>query len=138
MGQFIYQKSIPADLTADVLVIGGGPAGLCAAIAAARNGADTLLIEQNGYCGGMATAGLVAPFMTCYDSGGTTMLIRGLFEEIIDRLVAVGGAIHPSRVNSPSSARAFVTYCHSVTTSCNTASPRYSIRSLSFPPFALA
>lgn len=36
MGQFIYQKSIPTDLTADVLVIGGGPAGLCAAIAAAR------------------------------------------------------------------------------------------------------
>ena len=112
MGQFIYQKSIPADLTADVLVIGGGPAGLCAAIAAARNGADTLLIEQNGYCGGMATAGLVAPFMTCYDSGGSTMLIRGLFAEIIDRLVAVGGAIHPSRVNSPSSFTSYITNGH--------------------------
>ncbi|MBQ3126049.1 MAG: FAD-dependent oxidoreductase, partial [Clostridia bacterium] len=99
---YLYQKSIPADLSADVLVIGGGPAGLCAAIAASRNGADTLLIEQNGFCGGMATAGLVAPFMTCYDSGGGTMLIRGLFAELIDRLVAVGGAIHPSKVSSPS------------------------------------
>lgn len=107
MADFFYQKSIPADLTADVLVIGGGPAGLCAAVAAARGGADTLLIEQNGYCGGMATAGLVAPFMTCYDSGGSTVFIRGLFEEIVDRLVAVGGAIHPSQVETSS---AFTSY----------------------------
>lgn len=112
MAEFIYKKSIPADLTADVLVIGGGPAGLCAAVAAARNGADTLLIEQNGYCGGMATAGLVAPFMTCYDSGGTTMLIRGLFEEVVDRLVAVGGAIHPSQVTSPSSFTSYIKNGH--------------------------
>ena len=109
---YLYQKSIPADLSADVLVIGGGPAGLCAAIAAARNGADTLLIEQNGFCGGMATAGLVAPFMTCYDSGGGTMLIRGLFAELIDRLVAVGGAIHPSKVSSPSAFTSYIKNGH--------------------------
>lgn len=107
MPEFLYQKSIPSDLTADVLVIGGGPAGLCAAIAAARSGADVLLIEQNGYCGGMATAGLVAPFMTCYDSGGETMLIRGLFAEIIDRLVARGDALHPSTIPASS---AFTSY----------------------------
>ena len=82
----------------DVVVVGGGPAGVCAAIAAARNGAKTLLVEQNGFCGGMATAGLVGPFMTCYDAAGETMVIRGLFEEIVDRLVERDFAIHPKDV----------------------------------------
>lgn len=82
----------------DVIVIGGGPAGICAAIAAARQGVKTLLIEQNGFCGGMATAGLVGPFMTCFDANGEQMIIRGLFEEIVDRMVKRGFAIHPKDV----------------------------------------
>ena len=41
-------------LTADVVVVGGGPAGMCAAIAAAREGVRVILIEQGGFCGGMA------------------------------------------------------------------------------------
>lgn len=87
----------------DLLVIGGGPAGVCAAIAAARHGAKTLVIEQGGCLGGMATRGLVGPFMTCYDRRGETQIIRGLFEEIVRRLVAVGGAIHPSQVRAGTS-----------------------------------
>ena len=79
----------------DVLVCGGGPAGACAAIAAARNGADVLLVERGNCLGGMATRGLVGPFMTCYDRTGTVQVIRGLFGEIVERLVARGGAIHP-------------------------------------------
>lgn len=106
-----YSKSVSTE-EADVLVIGGGPAGLCAAIASARTGAKTTLIEQNGYCGGMATAGLVAPFMTCYDSGGDTMLIRGLFEEIIERLIEVGGAIHPSKVETSTAFTSYITIGH--------------------------
>ncbi|MBQ4119923.1 MAG: FAD-dependent oxidoreductase [Clostridia bacterium] len=82
----------------DVIVVGGGPAGICAAVSAARQGVKTLLVEQNGFCGGMATAGLVGPFMTCYDSTGEEMIIRGLFEEIVDRLVEKGFAIHPKDV----------------------------------------
>ena len=73
----------------DILVVGGGPAGVCAAIAAARLGASTVLIEEGGFCGGMATRGLVGPFMTCYDTEGKEMIIRGLFEEIVDRMVAL-------------------------------------------------
>ena len=90
----------------DVLVVGGGPAGVCAAVAAARNGAKTLVVEQSGMLGGMATQGLVGPFMTCYDKAGETMIIRGLFEEIVERLVARGGALHPKGVfgNGPYSA----------------------------------
>ncbi|MHB8105553.1 MAG: FAD-dependent oxidoreductase, partial [Dehalococcoidales bacterium] len=44
---------------ADVVVVGGGPGGIAAAISAARNGAKTVLIERYGHLGGMATGGLV-------------------------------------------------------------------------------
>ena len=94
------------DYNVDVLVVGGGPAGVCAAISAARNGARTMVVEQSGMLGGMATQGLVGPFMTCYDKAGEKMIIRGLFEEIVERLVARGGALHPKGVfgNGPYSA----------------------------------
>lgn len=82
----------------DVVVVGGGPAGVCAAISAARMGVKTVLIEQGGFCGGMATMGLVGPFMTCYDAKGEKMIIRGIFEEIVNRMVEKGYAIHPSEV----------------------------------------
>ena len=82
-------------LDGDVVVAGGGPAGVCAAIAAARNGARVLLVERGNCLGGMATRGLVGPFMTCYDKTGSVQIIRGLFNEIVERLVARGGAIHP-------------------------------------------
>ena len=85
----------PMSATYDVAVMGGGPAGTCAAIAAARNGAKTLVIERGNCLGGMATRGLVGPFMTCYDKNGERQIIRGLFEEIVGRMVAKGGAIHP-------------------------------------------
>ena len=52
-------EKIPSRLSADVLVVGGGPAGFCAAVAAAREGVRVILVEQSGCCGGMATNGLV-------------------------------------------------------------------------------
>lgn len=85
---------------ADVIVVGGGPAGICAAIAAARENAKVLLVEQGGFCGGMATLGMVGPFMTSYDRKGERMIIRGLFEEIVNRMVERGYAIHPSQVRA--------------------------------------
>ena len=112
MKSFDYSRRVAVEYETDVLVAGGGPAGLCAAVAAARCGARTMLIEKNGFCGGMATAGLVAPFMTCYDSGGELMLIRGLFEEIVDRLVGRSGAIHPSLVETSSAFTSYITAGH--------------------------
>ncbi len=96
----------------DVLVVGGGPAGVCAAIAAARNGARTVIVEQGNCLGGMATRGLVAPFMTCYDTTGHIMVIRGIFEEIVDRMVALGGAIHPREVRAGTPFSAWITAGH--------------------------
>ena len=53
-----------------MLVTGGGCAGLAAAVCSARNGADTILIDKNGYLVRTTTAGMVIPFMTSYDAEG--------------------------------------------------------------------
>ena len=95
-----FFEDIPVKYEADVAVIGGGLSGAAAAVAAARAGASVLLIEAAGCAGGMATQGLVGPFMTSYDKSGNHMIIRGMFEEIVNRLVERGGAIHPSKVRA--------------------------------------
>lgn len=66
MGSFKLTTEI-SELTYDVLVAGGGPAGVCAAVAAAREGAKTLLIEATGALGGMATMGLVPGWCGLHD-----------------------------------------------------------------------
>ena len=86
---------IRKEFECDVLVIGGGVAGFGAAISAARAGAKVILAEENGYLGGCATASLVAPFMTCYDRMGKEQIIRGIFDELVRRLVKENGAIPP-------------------------------------------
>ena len=73
----------------DVIVIGGGPGGVPAAVAAARNGARVLLIENYGFLGGMATSALVMPYMKY--SAGNKLIIRGLFEEFQDIMEENGG-----------------------------------------------
>jgi len=96
----------------DVLVVGGGPAGVCAAIAAARMGGRVMLAESGGCLGGMATKGLVAPFMTCFDAAGERQIIQGIFAEIVDRMVALGGAVHPREVRSGTPFSAWITAGH--------------------------
>lgn len=74
----------------DVLVIGGGNAGCAAALAAARHGARTLLVERYGFLGGTATAAMVGPWMTYHS--GTERIVGGIAQEIVERLVAMGGS----------------------------------------------
>lgn len=77
--------------TTDVLVVGGGTAGAVAAIASARNGAKTLVVEQFGFLGGTATAGLVMPMMPNHIDGQP--LCTGISEEIQRRLEESGDAV---------------------------------------------
>ncbi|MFA5859303.1 MAG: FAD-dependent oxidoreductase [Elusimicrobiota bacterium] len=70
--------------TCDVLVIGGGVTGVTAAVAAARNGADTLLVERYGTLGGLATMGMVSPMYGFWS--GDTQVVKGIAEEVINEL----------------------------------------------------
>jgi hypothetical protein len=91
----------------EVVVVGGGPAGVAAAIAAARNGADTVLIERYNHLGGMATGGLVIliPHMS---AGTAEQEIAGICQEMVDRTDALGGARRPKRKDLGSANRKLV------------------------------
>lgn len=80
--------SIEKNLSYDVVIIGGGMSGVCAAISAARHGAKTLIIEQNGYLGGALTGMGVGPMMTFF--AGEKQVIKGIGQEIVDCLVQKG------------------------------------------------
>lgn len=87
----------------DVIVAGGGLSGVAAAAAAARSGAEVLLIERFGFLGGMATSGLVNPFMPYCASkeGGKEDFERqvntGIFNEILENLSELGGLLPSNR-----------------------------------------
>jgi hypothetical protein len=86
-------RDLPVVRDVDVLVVGGGPAGLAAAIASAREGARTVLIERFGYLGGTATASLMACINGFRNQvePDSTQTVRGIAEEIVLRLKDLGG-----------------------------------------------
>jgi hypothetical protein len=81
------ERELPVAHTPDVLVVGGGIAGIMAALAAGRSGARTLLVERFGSLGGTGTAAMMSLFYVPYAAS------RGLVRELFDRLIARGGAI---------------------------------------------
>lgn len=85
-------RDIPVAHRADVVVVGGGVSGVSAAIAAARTGADTLLVERYGALGGNLTIGLLEASMSFHDRSGK-QLIAGIPDEIIRRLKEAGGTV---------------------------------------------
>jgi len=87
-------RDVPVRHEAEVLVVGGGTAGVAAAVAASRAGADVLLVERQGYLGGLATGGLIILMLTL-DDGNGRQIIAGLCEEVVERLIARGAAFHP-------------------------------------------
>ena len=107
-----YRQAVPVTKESEVIVVGGGPAGIGAAIASARNGAKTILVEQYGFLGGMATAGLVGPFMTSYGIDGKEPIIKGIFRELVERMVALGAAIDPAQVDGFSAYGGYHKYGH--------------------------
>ncbi|MGI6367502.1 MAG: FAD-dependent oxidoreductase [Anaerolineae bacterium] len=86
-------RDLPVSREYQVIVVGGGPAGAAAAIAAGRAGANTLLVEQFGYLGGTATASLMACINGFRNqvAPDDTQVVRGIAEEIVLRLKGLGG-----------------------------------------------
>lgn len=81
----------------DVVVVGGGPAGIAASWSAAKHGAKVLLIERYGFLGGMGTAGGVTNFAGLYGilQGQMQQVVHGVVDEIFDRLSALDGLNDP-------------------------------------------
>lgn len=90
MKQVTQNRTIPVTGQYDVVVCGGGPAGWIAAVAAARSGAKTALLEQFGFVGGMATAGLVLPISVFTYNG--KLVCGGIPWEFVRRMEDVHGA----------------------------------------------
>ncbi|MCH8025176.1 MAG: FAD-dependent oxidoreductase [Chloroflexi bacterium] len=78
----------------DLLVVGGGAAGLSAAIAARRQGADVILVERYGYLGGLASGGLIVLLLTM-DDGAGRQVVAGLCQELVERLEARDACFYP-------------------------------------------
>lgn len=107
-----FYRSVPIYGRYDVAVIGGGPAGVCAAIAASRKGMKVLLVEATAALGGMATSGMVGPFMTDYDKEGNEQTVGGLFSEIVTRLIERGGALPSREIEANSVYTSFIERYH--------------------------
>ena len=96
-------KRIPVIDSADVVILGGGPAGVSAAVSAARNGADVLLLEKQYYLGGLWTGCFVLPIIDtygCAKDGNWTKCVYGFAQELVRDLTDMGMCImyngHPT------------------------------------------
>jgi FAD dependent oxidoreductase len=86
-------RETPVVAQTDVLVIGGGPAGIAAAIAAARDGARVILAERYPHLGGLASGGEVIVLDDMADQHHKT--VAGVCDEVVARLDALGAAVYP-------------------------------------------
>ncbi len=99
----LFEREIPVLYQAELIVAGGGVTGVAAAVAAARRGVKTLLLERGGALGGVATAGLCNILLggrRCLPEKGARKVrcVGGIFEEISDRLIRNGGAVDPDAI----------------------------------------
>ena len=86
------EREVPVFSSADVIVVGGGPAGFAAAVSAARAGAKTILVERYGSLGGLFTNGMVLLLLGIgvIEDGKYKLVERGVCSEFTDRLKAMG------------------------------------------------
>ena len=98
------EARVPVVADADVVVVGGGPAGIAAAVSAARNGADAVLVERYPYLGGLASGGMVLVLDDMHND--TEVSVRGLAMEIIERMHAKGLCVYPPEADRDPAVRA--------------------------------
>ncbi len=89
------RRETPVRHETDVLVVGGGSAGVAAAVAAARAGARVMLVERTGSLGGLASGGLILLLLTL-DDGRGRQVVGGICQEVVERLAARGAAHFPA------------------------------------------
>ncbi|MCC6006164.1 MAG: FAD-dependent oxidoreductase [Rhodobacteraceae bacterium] len=104
-------RSLPVRSSHDVVVLGGGPAGIATAAAAAREGARTLLVERYGFLGGMGTAAGVTNFCGLHANrfGAYARVVEGLSRDLTDRIDRMGGLNLPHVVMGKVMAQAYDT-----------------------------
>lgn len=97
------RRETPVIGEAEVVVLGGGPAGIAAAVAAARTGATTLLLERYGFLGGMGTAAMVTNFcgLHAHINGSIQQIVRGVADDLLARLDRLDGLLPPHLVKDP-------------------------------------
>jgi glycine/D-amino acid oxidase-like deaminating enzyme len=100
----------------DVVVLGGGPAGIAAAVAAARAGRSTLLVERYGFLGGMGTAAGVTNFCGLHANvhGEIRQVVRGVASDLLGRVERLGGLNTPHMIFGRIAAQAYDTAAYKI------------------------
>ncbi|MDB5532424.1 MAG: FAD-dependent oxidoreductase [Hyphomicrobiales bacterium] len=109
-------RSVPVYGEYDVVVLGGGPAGIAAAVAAGRSGRSTLMIERYGFLGGMGTAAGVTNFCGLHANvqGEKRRVVHGVADDLLDRIEHLGGLREPHDVFGRIQAQAYDTSAYKI------------------------
>jgi hypothetical protein len=109
-------RDVPVYGEYDVVVLGGGPAGMAAAVAAAREGRSTLLVERYGFLGGMGTAAGVTNFCGLHANvhGEIRRVVHGVATDLLDRIAALGGLNEPHALFGKTAAQAYDTAAYKI------------------------
>src|ERR1700675_3172516 len=109
-------RQVPLYGEYEVVVLGGGPAGIAAAVAAARAGRRTLLIERYGFLGGMGTAAGVTNFCGLHANvfGEMHRVVRGVASDLLDRIDRLGGLNAPHLILGKILAQAYDTAAYKI------------------------
>lgn len=100
----------------EVVVLGGGPAGMAAAVAAARSGRKTLLLERYGFLGGMGTAAGVTNFCGLHANveGDIRQVVHGVADDLLQRIARLGGLNEPHALFGKTVAQAYDTAAYKI------------------------